>query len=305
MKNIYKKKIRKDKIFFLGGSGFVGKSFFEKYRNKVNLIITYNNKKIKKYKKFNILKENINSLIKKYGKPKTIIYAVGSSNQDFCYKNQSLSKFLNVTKAKQQIDIVKKYPDVHFIFLSSQMVLSGQKAFSDEKCKPNPKLVYGKQKLEVENYIKKKIKNYTILRLSKVYGTNLKDKTILTTFLKNIIKGEKIYNLAFDQFFNPLFIGDLVKILFFFHKNKSHKQVFHIGGPERISRYNLLKYFYNKLNISQKKNVFIKRKKLNTIFKTEVNPLDTSFNIKKIKKTINFDLTSYKDSFKTIIEKLA
>jgi len=261
LKKIYKKKFRKDKIFFLGGSGFVGKSFFAKYRNKVNLIITYNNKKIKKYKKFNILKENINLLIKKYGKPKTIIYAIGNSNHDFCYKNQSLSKFLNVTKAKQQIDILKKYPDINFIFLSSQMVLSGQKAFSDENCKSNPKIVYGKQKLKVENYIKKKINNYTILRLSKVYGINLNDKTILTVFLKDIIKGKKIYNLASDQFFNPLFIGDLLKILFFFHKKKFHKQVYHIGGPERVSRYNLIKYFYTKLNIPQKKTCFIEKKK--------------------------------------------
>ena len=296
--------IKNNKIFFIGGSGFIGKYFFKKYKNKSNLIITYNNKKIKNYKKFNIFKENLSHLIKRYGKPKTIIYAITNSNHDFCFKNQSFSNLLNVKKAKQQINIMKNYSDINFIFLSSQMVLSGQKKLSNENCKASPKIIYGKQKLEVENYIKENIKNYTILRLAKVYGVSLNDKTILTTFLNDIIKGKKIYHLAYDQYFNPLFVGDLVKVLSFFHKNKIHGETFHVGGPNRVSRYNLIKYFYNNLNKNQKRGILLKKRKLSTFFNTEDNPLDTSFDVNKLESIINFKLTSYKECTNKIIKKL-
>ena len=75
-------------------------------------------------------------------------------------------------------------------------------------------LLYGKQKHEVEKFIINTTANYCILRLSRVYGLNIHDNTLITSWLKavklNIIKK---FICASDLFFSPVLIDDLINVL--------------------------------------------------------------------------------------------
>ena len=55
-----------------------------------------------------------------------------------------------------------------------------------------------------------------------------------------IIKGKLIFKVAYDQIFNPLYVGDLKKIVRIFLKKKIIG-TFNVGGPEQLSRLEVLK----------------------------------------------------------------
>ena len=116
-------------------------------------------------------------------------------------------------------ELIKK--DIYFIFFSSEFVFNGKKKNFSEKDKAKPINIYGKQKLKVEKFIIKNAKKYSIFRIAKTYGDELNDNTLITNYLKNILIGQKKFIVASDQFFSPLFLGDLKKIIKIFTKKKN------------------------------------------------------------------------------------
>ena len=75
------------KTLILGSSGKIGKHFI---KDKKNYIYTYNKNKIKNGIKFNINKDNIEKLIKKFSIKKVVILSA-ISDPDYCYANKKKS----------------------------------------------------------------------------------------------------------------------------------------------------------------------------------------------------------------------
>ena len=86
------------------------------------------------------------------------------------FKNKK-SHSINVKYTKNLISKIKN-KDIHLIFISTEFVYSGNKGNYSEKSITNPINLYGRQKLLIENYIKKYY-NYSILRIAKTYGDNI------------------------------------------------------------------------------------------------------------------------------------
>ena len=199
------------KILIIGGSGKIGKTFNLKnskktfYKNRVNNGI-----------KFNLMKDNINIQLKKY-KINRVLILSAISDPDICLKNKKYSNLLNVKKTIKLIDILIN-KNIYFIFFSSEYIFDGKTGNYSEKSKTVPNNLYGKQKLIVENYIKKKTKNFSIMRIGKTYGDSIKDNTLISKFLIELVSGKRIFQAAYDQIFNPLYVKDLEKIVKIFLK---------------------------------------------------------------------------------------
>ena len=85
------------------------------------------------------------------------------------------------------------------------------------------KLLYGNHKINIEKFLNnKKSINYSILRLGKTYGDELNDNSIFTSFLKEYIGSKRNFVFAKDQFFNALYVKDLIKVIDFFFKKKNY-----------------------------------------------------------------------------------
>tara|TARA_B100001250_G_C19669202_1_gene730686 strand:+ start:136 stop:1017 length:882 start_codon:yes stop_codon:yes gene_type:complete len=283
------------RTLIIGGSGKIGKII-----KKKNDIFTFYKNKIKGGIKFNILKDDVNKLIDKF-KINRIVLLSAISDPDECLKNKKLSNSLNVEKTKNIIDkIIKK--NIYFVFFSSEYIFNGRKGNYDEKSSVNPTNLYGKQKYIIEKYIQKKTKNYCILRIAKTYGDQLDDKTLVSNFLINLIKGEKNFYIASDQKFNPLYVKDLKKIVNLFMYKKI-TGIFNIGGPIAISRYNCIKKVLSCFNYNIRKKVKINKISFKKVKTLDQLPLDVSLNIKKLKKILNFKMTNITDVAKKIILK--
>jgi dTDP-4-dehydrorhamnose reductase len=281
----------------IGASGKIGKYFLDNKRQK--LLLTFNKNKFKGGLKYDILKDKIYDIILKYKISKVVLLSA-CSDPDYCKKNLEISNQLNVVKTKKLISDLIKFK-IYFIFFSTEFVFDGKKGRYSENDRTKPINIYGKQKLEIEKYIKQNTKNYCIFRIAKTYGDNFRDNTLVVDFIKKSKQRKVKIFAAKDQKFSPLFSKDLVKITNLFLRKKI-TGTFNIGGPKIYSRYGLYSKFNKLIKKSKKYN------KINLIatnlknFKfIDKRPKDVSFNIKKLNKVINFKLTNIE---KVLIENL-
>jgi dTDP-4-dehydrorhamnose reductase len=283
----------------IGASGKIGKFLINK-KNK-NYYYTYHKTKIKNGIKFDIIKNNINKIIEKYNIENVVLLSA-ITDPDECNINKKKSNLINVTKTKEVIkNLIKK--KIYIIFFSSEFIFSGRQSFYDELSRPHPINLYGKQKLEIERFIKKKCTHYAIIRVAKTYTDDLKDNTLVSAFLKKLKKKEILYASS-KQIFSPLFVKDLVKIVIYFVKNRI-QGTYNVGGPYPQSRKDVLEIIIHQIN--KKVNKKIKPKivdiKLENLNLSDKRPLNVSFNVNKIQKLINFKLTKIENVIKQILRK--
>lgn len=281
----------------LGASGKIGKYF---KKTKKNYIFTYYRNKIKRGIKFDITNDKLNLLIEKK-KINKIIFLSAISDPDECKRRKKYSQKVNVTFTKKMIDQIKK-KNIYLIYFSSEYVFSGRKKNYCEESRADPINLYGLQKLKIENYIKKNLENFSILRICKTYGDNLQIRGLLSDFINQVISGKRKFHAATDQIFNPLYIKDLLKIVSFFEQNQT-QGIFNVGGPKSHNRYAIYKMIKNSLK-KKFKNLYIKKIKMTNLSFFEKRPKNLSMNVNKLKKTINFELTNVDYVIKKMVNKI-
>ena len=202
------------KTLIIGSSGKISKVFRNIYFNKKKYIFTTSKKKLVKKGTiyFDITKSDIIPILRKKNINKVIIFSA-ISNPEECKLKKKLSYNINVKYTKKLIkDLISL--NVYFIFFSSEYVFNGLKGNYTEKSRINSKMIYGKHKIEIENYIKsKKYKNSLVLRISKTFGTSVNDGTFFSSYLKSYLLGKRNFKIATYQIFTPLYINDLLKII--------------------------------------------------------------------------------------------
>ncbi len=285
------------KNLIIGASGKIGSYIIS---NNKNDIYTYNSNKINNGIKFDISKDDISKIIKK-NNVTNVVFLGAISDPNICFKRKEFSRKINVDRTIKIIDYLNKNK-IYFIFFSSEFIYGGNKKYSKETDKTNPINEYGKQKLKVEKYIKKNSNFYSIFRIGKTYGDKIDDGTLISGFLKELKGKKKEFSVAHDQFFSPLYVRDLKKIIRFFIKYKI-TGIYNVGGLKRLSRFEILNYIITKLkkNISQK--IVLNKKNLVNFKFYDKRPKDVSMNINKLKKTINFKLSKFEKVSLKIIKK--
>ena len=276
------------KTLIIGSSGKISKVFKDKYYDKKKFVFTTSNKKLanKGTIFFDINKSDITQLVKKNNIDKVVIFTA-ISNPEKCKSQKKISYNINVKFTKKLIQNLISL-NIYFVFFSSEYVFDGFKGNYSENSKTYTKMIYGKHKIEIENFIKsKKNNNSLILRISKTFGTDIHDGTFFTRYLKAYICGQRIFEIAKDQIFSPLYVNDLVRII-----NLSLKfnltGLYNVCGNSTNTRINFIKNFFNQLKIKDVKLVKVALKKFdNKIF----YPLNISMKNDKIKKKLNFKFT--------------
>ena len=166
-------------ILITGSTGYIGShisDFFDK--KKINYIgvdnYSYSYKQNVNNKKRHLkvdISDNkkIRKIIKKYN-INLIIHAAASSYVVDGEKNKKKYFINNIKKTKKFIDLCEYENLENFIFFSSSNVYDEKKIFN-ENDKTKSKNFYGKNKISIEKYLKrKKFKNLIILRLFNVIG---------------------------------------------------------------------------------------------------------------------------------------
>ncbi len=168
--------------------------------------------------------------------PDCIIHTLAISAPDECERKKLDAWQINVETVKEIIHFCQA-SQTRLVFTSTDMVFYGEKGHYSESDSPNPVNFYGDTKYEAENEILNlQHANCAIVRLSLLYGINL---NLQPTFFHRVLHAlhhGKPVDLFRDQYRTMMAVANAAECLLEI-AGSDFKGVLHLGGPERVNRY--------------------------------------------------------------------
>lgn len=267
----------KEKIFLLGASGRLGSHWLPELK-KFSIVISHQHKQFikSKKKKINLLNFKKTSQFCSTNNISIIINCTGYTNLEKCEKYKENAIIINYKIVKNITDVCLKN-NIKLIHISTDHLFDGKKKIYTEKSKMKPVNMYAKTKIMAENYIKKNLKNFLILRTN--FFLNSKGKnTFLDFIIKKLKEGNKIY--CWDNiFFSPLHVLNLIKLSNFLILNKK-VGIFNLSCNQSLSKYEfavkIAKYLKFDTNLIEKtpfKKGIVKRSQNMTLCNKKIKRL--------------------------------
>lgn len=267
----------KKKILLIGHTGFLGSHLTHLLKDEFE--VTTLDKSILD------LSNKLSSVLEDHVKSNQYDYAIicaAISDVEKCFQNQVLSKQVNVDGMQELLMLLKQY-SVMPVFFSSDYVFSGKLNPYNESDTPDPKTIYGNQKLVIEIFMQKHFDNFLIFRTSKLMSKTNHPKNILYPIINNLKEG-KISNCFEDQFLNPTYVEDIAKVIKS-SVNKNISGVFHLGTKKFFNRYELGLFLAKSLDYDVH---LIKPTSMRDITFSESRPNNNMLDASLIERTLNF-----------------
>ncbi len=229
-----------------------------------------------------------------YIQPSFIINTAAMTNVDTCEIKPKECNNLNIEAVKYLTQICAKL-NIHFIQISTDFIFDGSKGFYKETDLPNPLSIYGHSKLKAENIVKNSGVNFSILRTILVYGkvVNLKRNNIVL-WVKDMLENNKEITIVDDQYRMPTYVEDLAtacKLIV----DKNISGVYHISSNELLSVFEIANQIADVFGLNKK---LIKPISSETLNQKAIRPLNTGFNLSKIRRDLEFQPTSFLEGLK-------
>lgn len=229
-----------NRILITGISGFVGHHFEGKSSPKYELFGTYHQNKVE-FENISCFPLDITdtsgfiSLIDTI-KPNIVIHLAALSNPNFCEKNPDKCRKINSSATFHLISACQER-GIHFIFASTDLVFDGKNAPYTEKDATNGIMTYGLDKSKTEHLAELIFpKKITIARLPLQYGWCETAPNFFSNWVKTLKSGNSIKAFT-DEYRSAAWAGDVVDGLLLLADQKQKRGIWHLGGPERQSRY--------------------------------------------------------------------
>jgi len=179
-------------------------------------------------------------------RPHAILHLAAASNPNFCEKHEAISYQVNV-EASIFLAKIAKDMDIPFLFTSTDLVFDGQRSPYHEDDITNPVSIYAKHKIMAEDGIQKVNKSATIARLPLMYGLPQNGKGFMSDWLMKLKEGEAVYAFT-DEYRTAVDAFSAVEGLFLL-LNKKVSGLWHLGGRERMSRYDFAEKVAQRLGL--------------------------------------------------------
>jgi dTDP-4-dehydrorhamnose reductase len=260
------------KILVLGASGFVGQQILQDWGDQA--IGTHKNTQYQDTVYFDPLTMSIRQIIGVENCSHAVIL-YGEREPDVCWQQPEFTHRLNVESTKEVIlDCVDL--GIVPVFASSEMVFSGNKGMYQEADVPDPILLYGKYKVEVEQFLAEISDNYIVFRLSKVMGFTKNDRSIFANWLVQIDSNlTGVIQCAQDQYFSLIAVSDVSRLLKVLIANQA-SGIFHFSNGIRYNRLVLLNMLLKEYAQKTQGKVIVEPVSINDFGLPEVRPLDLS-----------------------------
>lgn len=273
------------RFLVLGASGLIGGRFLH-FIGPERAIGTYHSRHIERGIRFDLAAERIEDLLDKLNTQISHAVILGAVVAiDRCARDPIGTGRINVEATIRAIDALMARGIVP-IFASSDGVYDGSHGQWREDDVARPILVYGRQKLEVEQYLATQRGPWLALRIAKVLDPELSVSGLLGPWIKALVKGERI-RCATDQYFSPAAVQDVVSAICRLAESGA-TGVYNLGGGEDVTRIALLTMVVDAVSRWRKISPVIERCSLRDFPFSEVRPLDLSMSISKLRATIPY-----------------
>jgi dTDP-4-dehydrorhamnose reductase len=169
--------------------------------------------------------------------PRVIVHLAGVSTVAGAYDEPERARAINID-ATARLLALSEALGARFIYASTDLVFDGESAPYDEHAAPEPGTLYGRTKLEAECYVLA-YRRGLVLRFPLLYGLPDVQRTptffeTLTTSLRN---GQPV-RLFEDEVRTPLWLDDAARACALLGASEL-TGVVHLGGPARLSRFEM------------------------------------------------------------------
>lgn len=182
--------------------------------------------------------------------PSAVIHTAALSQPNYCQIHQEESHSINVTAS---LNIARLCADnsIKCVFTSTDLVFDGKKGFYKETDSVNPVNIYGEHKVMAEVGMLQRYPQAAICRMPLMFGNATPTATsFLQSFIKTLQEGKEL-KLFTDEFRTPV-NGKTAAEGLLLALNKV-QGIIHLGGKERISRYDFGRLLVEIFEISDAK----------------------------------------------------
>ena len=228
------------KIFISGASGLVGgncqKHFLSEGETVVGSHFSYATPDTVPFDTLHLDSEN-NFDVSGF-QPDVIVHCGALTHVDYCEQNPEESYTKTVQSTLNLIQLAKK-TQAKFVFISTDYVFDGKNGPYKETDEVNPLSIYGAHKLEAENAVIASGLDYLILRVTNVYGDEIRNKNFIARIVEQCQNQQKLtLKLPYDQFASPTNAYDIARAMYVLLK--ANKQgIYHICSSDFMNRVEL------------------------------------------------------------------
>jgi dTDP-4-dehydrorhamnose reductase len=170
-------------------------------------------------------------------RPDAVVHCAALADPDRCEREPDLARRSNV---ESSAEIARRCRErgARFVTFSTDLVFGGDRAYVSEDDPPRPLLHYGRIKLEAEEAVLAESGDAVVLRIALVVGRGFGPRTSASEGVAAALAAGRRPRLFHDQYRTPIdpdSIADAVARVL----DGTASGRFHIGGAERLSRYEL------------------------------------------------------------------
>ena len=283
------------KILITGASGQLGKALKTLFTPKYDIIPT--SKNYDNYQKNYFLDITNPILIRDIisaTSPDIIINLAALTNVDLCEERPDLAFSVNFAGLQNIVEIFNG----PIIQLSTDYVFDGKAGQYNENSSVNPINVYGRTKLEAENFLKENSKDSLIIRTNVLYDYVSESPASFLNWVVKSLQDDKKINVVDDQWNNPTWTKSIAVAI-----DKAIKfelnGLIHWGDNDYVSRYDFAIKIAETFQLNKKLIKPIKTAELNQI---APRPLKGGLNMDRAKNILNLEPSNISDCLKYIWE---
>jgi len=166
-----------------------------------------------------------------------VVHAAALADADRCERDPEAARLLNV-RASERLAAACTESGVRLIALSTDLLLAGDRAWSDESVPPRPSLVYAHTKRAAEEAVLGASPTFAVARIALVVGRGFSPRATASEAALWSLREDRPLRLYTDQYRTP---GDpesladaLDRIL-----ERRAAGLYQLGGGERVSRFEI------------------------------------------------------------------
>jgi dTDP-4-dehydrorhamnose reductase len=269
----------------LGASGFLGPALLEAF-GPDSAIATHCHHPQPNSLFFDARETPVVSLLSLAGcTPTTAVIMLGITAIDDCAHDPVGTAAVNVHGVIRVINEVRAL-GMTPVFVSSDGVFDGSHSMWNENEEPCPIMEYGRQKLAVERYLSSLPPPWLIVRPPKLLDPAANPRCMLAGWAKALGEEKQIL-CATDQYFTPAAASDVAWAITLLVRHQA-QGLYHLGGPRRLSRRELLNAVLDEYQHHATPRAQIVECSLRDIPVLEARPQDSSLDSHHFKKTFPY-----------------
>ncbi len=167
-------------------------------------------------------------------RPATIVHAAAMSRMDECYREPELAQRINVGGTRRLAELARA-SGARLVFVSTDLVFDGEQGNYRETDPARPLSCYGRTKREAESFVLD-CPSSVVVRISLLFGPSLCGRPTFYDQQRAALRERRSFALFYDEWRTPLAYPVAAAALLAI-ADSTVTGLLHVGGPERLSRY--------------------------------------------------------------------